>query len=74
MTTEYTRIVLRARELDDTIVHHPGQPADYVHIDGTVWTWHERWRLADGARDGDRIACCRRIRMYDLLIPIGDET
>ena len=46
-----TRIVLRARqagEADDPIVDHPGQPGDYVHPDGTVWTWEERWRIVSG--------------------------
>jgi aminoglycoside 6'-N-acetyltransferase len=51
-----TRIVLRAdepredepREMDDPIVDHPGQPADYVDADGMVWTWEERWRIVDG--------------------------
>jgi aminoglycoside 6'-N-acetyltransferase len=43
-----TRIVLLVRaagEADDPIVDHPGQPGDYVHPDGTVWTWQERWRI-----------------------------
>jgi hypothetical protein len=51
---------------DDQIVDHPGQPADYVHTDGTVWTWLERWRLVGDVRDGDRIVGSSRLRMYDL--------
>ena len=54
-----TRIVLRARqagEADDPIVDHPGQPGDYVHTDGTVWTWEERWRIVSGDH----------LRLYDL--------
>jgi hypothetical protein len=33
--------LLRTGGLDDPIVDHLGQPADYVHSDGTVWTWHK---------------------------------
>ena len=37
-----TRIVLwvlaAANDPNNPIVDHPGQPADYVHTDGTVWT------------------------------------
>ena len=54
-----TRIVLRTRqagEADDPIVDHPGQPGDYVHPDGTVWTWEERWRIVGGDH----------LRLYDL--------
>jgi hypothetical protein len=69
MTMEEARIVLRTEGGDDPIVHHPGQPADYVHSDGTVWTWHERWRLVGGVRDGDRIVGRDRLRMYDPVIP-----
>jgi hypothetical protein len=69
MTTEEARIVLRTGGADDPIVHHPGQPDDYVHSDGTVWTWHERWRLVGGVRDGDRIVGRDRLRMYDPVIP-----
>jgi aminoglycoside 6'-N-acetyltransferase len=53
-----TRIVLRADEpgeLDDPIVDHPGQPADYVDADGRVWTWEERWRVVNGTH----------LRVYD---------
>jgi hypothetical protein len=74
MTTEDTRIVLRTGGVDDPIVDHPGQPADYTHSDGTVWTWHERWRLVGGVRDGDRIVDRDRLRMYDRVMPSGDET
>jgi hypothetical protein len=45
------RIVLRdypPGELNNVIVDHPEQPADYVHTDGTAWTWRSRWRLVGG--------------------------
>lgn len=73
MTTEDTRIVLRTGGVDDPIVDHPGQPADYVHGDGTVWTWRERWRPVGGVRDGDRIVSRIHLRAYDLVIPGSDE-
>jgi hypothetical protein len=41
MTTPDSRIVLRGGQIglaNDPIVDHPGQPADYVHTHGTVWT------------------------------------
>lgn len=52
------RIVLRAEagEVDDLIVEYPGQPADYTHADGTVWTWQHRWLIIRGVR----------LRLYDL--------
>lgn len=55
-----TRIVLRGGQIglpDDPIVDHLGQPADYTHTDGTVWTWQERWRIVGGVP----------LRMYDLV-------
>ena len=46
MATEDTRIVLRvltaAGDPGNPVVEHPGQPADYVHTDGTVWTWQAK--------------------------------
>ncbi len=76
MTTPDTRIVLRGLavgEEGDPIVDHPGQPADYVHTDGTVWTWHKRWRLVGGVRDGDRIVGRVHLRMYDVVAPGTDS-
>jgi hypothetical protein len=55
MTVADSRIVLRIGGTDDPIVEHPGQPADYVHTDGTVWTWLGRWRLVGGVRKGDLV-------------------
>jgi aminoglycoside 6'-N-acetyltransferase len=55
-----TRIVLRAYgagEADGPVADHPGQPGDYVHPDGTVWTWKERWRIVSGTH----------LRLYDLV-------
>ena len=55
-----TRIVLRAYgagEAGDPVADHPGQPGDYVHPDGTVWTWKERWRIVSGTH----------LRLYDLV-------
>lgn len=63
------RIVLRTDSGDDLIVRHSGQPDDYVHSDGTVWTWHQRWRLVGGVRVGDRIVGRDRLRLYDRVIP-----
>ena len=68
MTTDETRIVLRIGS-DRLIVDHPGQPADYVHTDGTVWTWRERWHLIGGVRDRDRVVGRIHLRAYDLLTP-----
>jgi len=55
------RIVLRGGgeigAIDDPVVEHPGQPADYVHTDGTLWTWQRRWRVIRGIR----------LRLYDLV-------
>jgi hypothetical protein len=73
MTTEDTRIALRTGS-DRLIVDHPGQPADYVHTDGTVWAWHERWHLVGGVRDGERIVGRIHLRAYDLVTPGTDET
>jgi hypothetical protein len=69
---ETTRIVLTTGSDEDPIVDHPGQPADYSHTDGTVWTWHQRWRLVGGAREGDRISGPVHVRVYDLLTPGAD--
>ena len=76
MTAPDTRIVLRgahAGEAEDLIVDHPGQPGDYVHADGTVWTWRERWRIVDGVREGVRRVGGVHLRMYDLVAPGTDS-
>jgi len=57
---EDMRIVLRGAQIglaEDPVVVHRGQPGDYVHTDGTAWTWLQRWRLAAGVH----------LRMYDLI-------
>jgi hypothetical protein len=62
---------------DDTVVDHPGQPADYTHTDGTVWTWKQRWTLGaiiqDGVGQDDKERAFgrirRHIRVYDLMTP-----
>jgi hypothetical protein len=67
MATDDARIVLRGApfgEVDDPIVDHSGQPADYHHIDGTVWTWQDRWRVVRGIR----------LRLYDLLADGTDSS
>ena len=46
--------------LNDLIVDHPGQPADYVQTDGTVWTWRHGWRPLGGGR---------YMRVYVLAAP-----
>jgi len=56
------RIVLRGDQIgltNDPIVDHPGQPADYIYTEGTIWTWQERWRIVGGVH----------LRMYDLAEP-----
>ena len=72
MAEKDTRIVLRIGN-DRLLVDHPGQPADYVHTDGTVWTWHERWHLVGGARGGEWIVGSIHLRAYDLVTPSIDE-
>jgi len=72
MTTGDTRIVLRIED-DRQIVDHPAQPADYVHSDGTVWTWHERWHLVP-VREAEQIVDRIPLRAYDLVTPGTDET
>jgi hypothetical protein len=67
MTTPDSRIVLRGYRVgegDDLIEDHPGQPADYVHRDGTVWTWQDRWRVVGSAH----------LRLYDPVAPGSGET
>jgi hypothetical protein len=66
MVTENARIVLRGHqvgELNDPIVDHSVQPADYVHTDGTVWTWRDRWRIVGGVHP----------RLYDLVARSADS-
>jgi hypothetical protein len=66
MLTEDTHIVLRRNDVsqpDDPIVDHPGQPADYVHTDGTVWAWQDRWRVVGGVH----------LRLYDLATRTADS-
>jgi hypothetical protein len=64
------RIVLHRPGGTDDLVDHPAQPADYLHADGTLWTWRERWRPTGGVLD-ERGA--RRggtlLRVYDPVIP-----
>ena len=67
MTTEDSHIVLRTGGVDVAVVDHPKQPADYVHADGTVWTWRQRWRPVGGVRERDRIVGRVHIRVYDLV-------
>jgi hypothetical protein len=59
VVTEDVRIVLghQVGELNDPVVDHPGQPADYVHTDGTIWTWRDRWRIVGGVH----------LRLYDVV-------
>jgi len=62
-------IVLRGSRpgVADQIVDHPRQPADYVHTDGTVWTWHQRWRLVGGVPDENAGRFHTHLRAYDLV-------
>ena len=64
------RIVLRlgADREDDLFVDHAGQPADYIHADGTVWTWRQRWHLVGGFRDAEGPWYGRtHVRAYDRV-------
>jgi len=67
MTTPDPRIALWVRaaagDPNNPVVDHPGQPADYVHTDGTVWTWRGRWRVLGGSH---------HMRVYDLVDPATD--
>jgi hypothetical protein len=62
MTTEDPRIVLGTGGMNDPIVDHPDQPADYIHPfpDGPVWTRHQEWRTVGGVR----------LRAYELVTSI----
>lgn len=57
---EDMRIVLRGAQTglaEDPVVTHRGQPGDYIHTDGTAWTWLSRWRPFVGVH----------LRVYDLI-------
>jgi hypothetical protein len=70
METPDTRIVLfvltAACDPDNPMVDHPGQPEDYVHTDGTIWTWKGRWRPSLGGG--------RHMRVYDLALETLGQT
>ena len=74
-----TRIALRvsaaAGDPNNPVVDHPEQPADYIHTDGTVWTWRERWRPVGGVpgpRGWGRVGG-HYLRVYDLVTPDTDS-
>jgi hypothetical protein len=69
MRTEDPRIILRRDGDDELVVDHPGQPADYVHPDGSVWTWRERWRVTGGERRGAGTVGGVHLRVYDPAEP-----
>ena len=73
MTMQDTRTVLRTGGEADPIVDHPGQPADYVHTDGTVWTWHPAMTDSRRHRDGDRMVGRDHLRLYDLVTATAKE-
>lgn len=65
--TEDARIVLRGLQVaegSDLMVDHPRQPAEYVHVDGTLWEWHGRWRVVGGVH----------VRAYDLVTSSTEST
>lgn len=66
---EDSRIILRGvRAADgsgDLMVDHPEQPADYRHMDGTLWTWNGRWRLIGGTRVKGGFVGATHVRAYD---------
>jgi hypothetical protein len=60
VTSIVLRVLAAVGDPSNPVVDHPGQPADYVHTDGAIWTWRERWRpLGDG----------HYLRVYDLVTP-----
>ena len=64
------RIVLHRPGGTDDLVDHPAQPADYLHTDGTLWTWRERWRPTGGVLDErGRRRGGTLLRVYDPVIP-----
>lgn len=77
MTTPDSPIVLHGAQgglAYDPIVDHPGQPADYTHTDGTVWTWTRRWRIV-GAKFSvlpEQRVLGTHLRVYDLMVPDTD--
>jgi hypothetical protein len=67
--TDDPRIMLRGVRVDDgsdLMVDHPEQPANYRHVDGTLWTWQGRWRIVGGVRLEGRRVGGAHIRLYDL--------
>ena len=65
------RIILKAPGRPEQTVEHPGQPADYLHTDGTLWTWLQRWRVVDGVPRGPgMITGGVHIRVYDPVSPV----
>lgn len=52
------RVLTAAGYQRNPVVDHLGQPADYIHTDGTVGTWRNRWRPLGGGR---------YLRVYDLV-------
>jgi hypothetical protein len=62
VTAEDTRIVLRTGGINEPIVDHRRQPADYIHPfpDGPIWSWYQEWRVAGGVR----------LRVYELVVSI----
>ena len=77
MTAPDTRIALRvlaaAGHPGNPVVDHPGQPAGYVHTDGTVWTWQaQRWQPVGGVQDDEGRRGSIHLRVYDLAVPGTD--
>ena len=59
--------------MNETFVEHPGQPADYIHTDGTVWTWRQRWLPVGGVPRGLGRVGAAHLRVYDLVTPGTDS-
>ena len=69
VTTPDPRIVLRGDQMAWPTIRSgitPRQPADYIHTDGTVWTWQQRWRLSGPVHQH------LHMRVYDLVAPGTD--
>ena len=60
------RIILhRPGGTDDQVVEHPEQPEDYIHANGSRWTWVGRWRVVGGTPHRGGTVGGTHIRVHD---------